>query len=76
MEELKQMLMEVLNNAQMPLDAKYYTLKDLYRDVKEYYYSELEKLKQKGSEENVTRLDTDIQQDQLAELSVNGNAAE
>lgn len=37
MEEFKKALIEVINNSELPFDAKYYVLKDVYRDIFEVY---------------------------------------
>jgi hypothetical protein len=37
MEELRKALIEVINNSELPFDARYYVLKDVYRDIFEIY---------------------------------------
>ncbi len=51
MEEFRNQLIAVFQGSQLPLEAKYYVLKDVFRDVTEGYYGELERIK-KESEAN------------------------
>ena len=37
MEELRKALIEVINKSELPFDARYYVLKDVYRDIFEIY---------------------------------------
>lgn len=52
MEELRESLINLINSSQLPLDAKYYVLKDVFREVDKVYYDELKKLKEKEVSEN------------------------
>lgn len=56
MEELKQKLLQVVNTSNLPLEAIYYIVKDLFRDVDDAYQRALRQEKQqqkvsKGEEE-------------------------
>ena len=54
MEELKRKLLQVVNESGLPLEAIYYLVKDLYRDVDDTYQrylKEFEKQEQKEEEE-------------------------
>ena len=56
MEELKQKLLQVVNTSNLPLEAIYYIVKDLFRDVDDTYQRALRQEKQqqemsKGEEE-------------------------
>lgn len=42
MEEFRKNLIEVINNSELPFDARYYVIKDVYRDVFELYEKMLE----------------------------------
>lgn len=42
MEQFKQQLLHLANNAQLPLEAIYYVVKDFYRDVDDAYKSYLQ----------------------------------
>ncbi len=52
MEEFRSGLVDYINSSPLPLDAKYYLLKDVLRDVKDVYYAELQKLKEKEVSED------------------------
>lgn len=52
MEELKNAIMNVINASPLPLDCKYYIIKDIYITVDRVYYDELKKLKEKGEKDN------------------------
>lgn len=42
MEQLKQQLLQLVNNSQLPLEAIYYVVKDFYRDVDDAYKQALQ----------------------------------
>ena len=42
MEPLKQQLLQLANNSQLPLEAIYYVVKDFYRDVDDAYKQALQ----------------------------------
>ena len=42
MEQLKQQLLQLANNSQLPLEAIYYVVKDFYRDVDDAYKQALQ----------------------------------
>lgn len=42
MEQLKQQLLQLVNNSQLPLEAIYYVVKDFYRDVDDAYRQALQ----------------------------------
>ena len=53
MEELKRKLLQVVNESNLPLEAIYYLVKDLYRDVDDTYQRYLKEFeKQQNSKEN------------------------
>ena len=37
MEQFRKALIEIINNSDLPFEARYYILKDVYRDVAELY---------------------------------------
>lgn len=41
MEELKRKLLEVINTSGLPLEAAFYVVKDVYRDMAEFYNNAL-----------------------------------
>lgn len=41
MEQFRMLLIQIFNNADLPLDVKYYALKDVFRDVSALYDSAL-----------------------------------
>ena len=45
MEEFRNALIKLFQENPLPLEAKYYVLKDVFRDVSEGYYHELERIK-------------------------------
>ena len=58
MEQLKNDILKVINDAKLPLDAKYYVVKDIYRDLEAIYYQNLIKLNQqeeKPDEQNICK---------------------
>ena len=42
MEQFRKALIEVINNSELPFDARYYVIKDVYRDMFELYEKMLE----------------------------------
>ena len=72
MEELKNTLVKALNENQLPLDCKYYIVKDIFREIHELYYTEL---RRKESEANVAELDSPIVAD-MDKQTVNGNGTQ
>ncbi|MBQ8206359.1 MAG: hypothetical protein IJZ77_02760 [Bacilli bacterium] len=42
MEQFRRALIEVINSSELPFDARYYIVKDVYRDVFELYEKMLE----------------------------------
>lgn len=57
MEEFRNQLIAVFQSSNLPLEAKYYILKDVFRDVSEGYYTELQKLQ--GAKEQEVRDDAE-----------------
>ena len=54
MEELKRKLLQVVNESNLPLEAIYYLVKDLYRDVDDtyqHYLREAQKQQEEQKEE-------------------------
>ena len=52
MEEFREQLVKLFNECSLPFDAKFYILKDVFRDVDEVYRNQLQKLnKERGSEQ-------------------------
>lgn len=51
MEELREKIIALINEAELPLDAKYYVLKDVFRDVDKTYYDKLKELKEVNKDE-------------------------
>lgn len=54
MEELKQKLLQAVNESGLPLDAIYYVSKDFFRDVDDTYkdFLQQKKIQQQQNEEN------------------------
>lgn len=50
MEELRKQLVELINNSQLPFEATYYVVKDVFREVADVYKSMLESAKTAGQE--------------------------
>ena len=42
MEQFRKTLIEIINNSELPFEARYYVIKDIYRDVYEIYENMLE----------------------------------
>lgn len=53
MEELKQKLTEVINGCQLPFEAIFYVVKDVYRDVNDIYIEMLKKKEVQKEENNI-----------------------
>lgn len=53
MEEFRKQLVQVFNDSQLPFEAKFYILKDVFRDVDDVYKNVLEQMQEKaeGSKE-------------------------
>ena len=51
MEQLRNKLLQVVNESGLPLDAIYYVCKDFFRDVDDTYKHFLERQKQEQQEE-------------------------
>lgn len=52
MEELREQILDLCNNSQLPIDAIFYILKDIYRDARDTYSQYCEQRKvQKQKEE-------------------------
>ena len=45
MEEFRNQIIKLFQENPLPLEAKYYVLKDVFRDVNEGYYNQLEAIK-------------------------------
>lgn len=52
MEEFRRLLAEAFNESPLPLDAKFYVLKDVFRDVSELYQASLLRSQQIEKEES------------------------
>ena len=50
MEQLKQQLLHLANNTELPLEAIYYVVKDFYRDVEDAYRHALQEHKKTAQE--------------------------
>lgn len=51
MEEMREKIIEIFNDTQLPLEAKFYVFKDVFRDITEVYSNYLKtKNKQEESE--------------------------
>lgn len=51
MEEFRESLIQLINNTQLPPEAMYYIIKDIYRDAQEAYESYLIQRKQQKQSE-------------------------
>lgn len=61
MEQFKKDLLEAFNaNKELPLDAKYYVLKDLTRDIEAIYYNALREQEAKKNAGEQTVPETNI----------------
>lgn len=54
MEELRTKIMRLLNECNLPAEAVYYILKDVYRDVEESYYAYLNKKMAETAEQAIS----------------------
>lgn len=58
MEELRKQLAELINNTQIPFDAKFYVLKDVYREVYDVYQNILKQQKEIDKEKQANENET------------------
>lgn len=61
MEQLKQQLLYLVNNSQLPLEAIYYVVKDFYRDVDDAYQQALQQEIAKAKAAQQAALDGDTE---------------
>ena len=61
MNELKIKIIDLMNESQLPFEAKFYVIKDVYRDINELYQDMLIK-KQQEQEETTTT--TEVEQEE------------
>ena len=59
MEQLKQQLLQLVNNSQLPLEAIYYVVKDFYRDVDDAYRQALQQQLKAAQEAALAENDTE-----------------
>lgn len=59
MEELKKELLKICNSSELPLEAIYYVVKDLYRDVDDVYRKTMEKLSISQEQEEKEKKEND-----------------
>ena len=59
MEQLKQQLLQLVNNSQLPLEAIYYVVKDFYRDVDDAYKQALQQQARAAQEAALAQLNTE-----------------
>ena len=59
MEQLKQQLLQLVNNSQLPLEAIYYIVKDFYRDVDDAYRQALQQQLKAAQEAALAENDTE-----------------
>lgn len=50
MEELRKQLADIINNNELPFEAKYYVVKDVFREVNDVYQSFLKQQEQQQTE--------------------------
>ena len=46
MEELRQKIVETINQSKLPADCIYYLIKDIYREISDAYFSQMAKMAQ------------------------------
>lgn len=59
MEQLKQQLLQLVNNSQLPMEAIYYVVKDFYRDVDDAYKQALQQQARAAQEAALAQLNTE-----------------
>lgn len=69
MEQLKQQLLYLVNNSQLPLEAIYYVVKDFYRDVDDAYQQALQQqiAQAKAAQQAALDGDTESKEEQKEE---------
>ena len=73
MEQFRKALIEVINNSELPFDARYYIIKDVYRDVYELYEKMLEEQEiamAQQAEEAAKRAVEEAMQEEIANKNI------
>lgn len=80
MEQFRRILIEVINNSELPFDARYYIIKDVYRDVYELYEKMLEEqeiaIAQQAEEATKRAAEQEAAEQAMQEEIANKNIAE
>lgn len=53
MEEFRQALINTINNSELPFEARFYVIKDIYRDLVEMYEQALRQAREQKAQEKV-----------------------
>lgn len=54
MERLRRQLVKAFNESELPLEAKYYVIKDIYRDVEAAYHTKLLEMEENNNEQSAS----------------------
>lgn len=68
MEKFRNNLVQVINNAKLPIGEAYYVLKDVFRDVQDAYKEALEAIETQEKEEQMVAMQAALDEKEAEEL--------
>lgn len=68
MEKFRNNLVQVINNAKLPIGEAYYVLKDVFRDVQDAYKEALEAVEAQEREEQMAAMQAALDEKEAEEL--------
>lgn len=68
MEKFRNNLVQVINNAKLPIGEAYYVLKDVFRDVQDAYKEALEAIEAQEKEEQIAAMQATLDKKEAEEL--------
>ena len=68
MEKFRNNLVQVINNAKLPIGEAYYVLKDVFRDVQDAYKEALEAIEAQEREEQIAAMQATLDEKKAEEL--------
>lgn len=68
MEKFRNNLVQVINNAKLPIGEAYYVLKDVFRDVQDAYKEALEAIEAQEREEQIATMQATLDEKKAEEL--------
>ena len=68
MEKFRNNLVQVINDAKLPIGEAYYVLKDVFRDVQDAYKEALEAIEAQEKEEQMAAMQAALDEKEVEEL--------